>query len=115
MPIGYGVRTSPSGPWCERSCERPPTLERSSDSWTGRSDVAYSENTMPKSKSLTPRELQVATAIAEGDRTSHEIANDLGCSVKTIDTHRQHVMKKLGLRNNVQLVYHALRAGWVSL
>lgn len=63
---------------------------------------------------LTEREMQVAKLLALG-KTSHEVADELGISVKTVDTHRGHLLEKLALRNNVELARHALRVEWVSL
>lgn len=57
---------------------------------------------------LTPREDQVMRGLAEG-RTNHEIAHDLEINVKTVDTHRGHILKKLGVRNNSELVRYAIR------
>lgn len=63
---------------------------------------------------LSPREIQVAEGLARG-LTNSEIATAMGkISVKTIDTHRGHVMKKLGLKNNVQLCLLAVRRGGVK-
>lgn len=59
---------------------------------------------------LTPRELEVAERLAAGKR-NREIADELGCSVKTIDTHRWHILRKLHVRNNVELVLALLREG----
>jgi DNA-binding CsgD family transcriptional regulator len=64
--------------------------------------------------SLTVRERQVTQYLAVG-RTNREIAQDLGISVKTVDTHRDHVLKKLGLPNNSLLVHMAIARGWVVL
>ena len=47
---------------------------------------------------LTPTEIQVAILIKEGKRTK-EIANMMGVSPSTIDTHRNNVRKKLGIIN----------------
>jgi DNA-binding NarL/FixJ family response regulator len=61
---------------------------------------------------LSPRELEVMRALAAG-RTNREIAAELGISVKTIDTHRGHVLKKRGLRNNADLTRYAIRNGFL--
>lgn len=58
--------------------------------------------------SLTDREKQVLKLLAEG-RTSKDIAELLGISVKTAMSHREHVMGKLGLHNRTELVRYALR------
>lgn len=63
---------------------------------------------------LTTREMEVAVRLAKG-YNNHEIAGELGISVKTVDTHRGHVLDKLDLANNVMLARHALRVGWVTL
>ena len=63
---------------------------------------------------LSFRETQVAKLLAIGAKMD-EIAKQLDISQKTVDTHRDHVLKKLKLRNNVELARHALREGWVSL
>lgn len=63
---------------------------------------------------LTPREKEVAHALALGD-TNAEIARRLKISQKTVDTHRTHVMKKLDVRNNVKLAHLAIGLGFVEL
>lgn len=59
---------------------------------------------------LTPRERQVLQLIGDG-RTNQEIAEKLGLSVHTVQTHRVHIMNKLGLHNRAQLVSYAARLG----
>lgn len=63
---------------------------------------------------LSQRQKEVADLLALGFKNS-EIADQLGISIKTIDTHRMMILKKLALRNNVDLARHALRQGWVQL
>jgi two-component system invasion response regulator UvrY len=63
--------------------------------------------TGPAAGAVSRRELEVMRALAAG-RTNHEIAADLGISVKTVDTHRGHVLKKLALRNNAELTRFAI-------
>ena len=63
--------------------------------------------------SLSKRELEVLCFLA-GGMTNREIAHQLGISVKTIDTHRGHVLKKLRLRNNSDITRFAIRHGFVS-
>ena len=64
--------------------------------------------------SLTARELQVMEMLARG-MTNREIALDLDISIKTVDTHRGHVLKKLGLRNNSDLTRFAVKHGYVAV
>ncbi len=63
---------------------------------------------------LTSRERQIASMLAVGF-VNREIADNLDISIKTVDTHRGHILKKLGLRNNVELAREALRVGLVTL
>lgn len=65
-------------------------------------------------KELTRREREIARLLALG-ATNGEIVQALGIGIKTVDTHRGHLMRKLNLRNNVELARAALRNGFVSL
>jgi len=60
---------------------------------------------------LSDRELQVYTFIG-GGLSSQEIADKLKLSIKTVQTYREHIKSKLGLRNSTDLVYHATH--WVE-
>lgn len=61
-------------------------------------------------EALTAREREVLQLVAEGC-TNQEIADRLGLSVHTVQTHRIHIMNKLGLHNRAQLVSYAVRLG----
>lgn len=63
---------------------------------------------------LTPRERQVLQQIAEG-KTNRQAAENLGVSVKTVDTHRTRLMRKLGIHDQTSLVKYAIRKGIVRL
>ena len=63
---------------------------------------------------LTAREQQVMEMLARG-MTNREIAEHLEISIKTVDTHRGHVLKKLGLRNNSELTRFAVKHGYTAL
>ena len=63
---------------------------------------------------LTGREREVLQLVAEG-LTGKEIAARLEMSVKTVETHRNHLLKKLSLHNAVGLTKYALRYGIISL
>lgn len=58
---------------------------------------------------LTPRERQVMDLLVEG-KISKQIALELGCSVRTIESHRARVMHKMGVDTIAQLVRAALEA-----
>ncbi len=59
---------------------------------------------------LTPREREVVQLLAEG-KTSKEVAVALNLSVKTAETHRTNIMRKLNLHSVADLTLYALRNG----
>jgi two-component system response regulator NreC len=63
---------------------------------------------------LTEREREVLTLIAE-DETNQAIANQLDISVKTVERHRENIMRKLNLHTRTELVKYAIRKGLISL
>jgi two-component system, NarL family, response regulator NreC len=62
---------------------------------------------------LTQRERQVLQLIAEG-KTNKEISQELGMSVKTVDSHRQNLMAKLDIHETASLVRHAIKIGLIQ-
>lgn len=62
---------------------------------------------------LTVREREVALMLGRGD-TNREISKALGVSIKTVDTHRGHLLKKLACANNAKLVLYLVREGRVT-
>lgn len=66
-----------------------------------------------REEELTPRELQVVKLVAEA-HTNKEIAELLGLSDKTIENHRANAMRKLGMRDRVELVRYAIRRGLID-
>ncbi len=58
--------------------------------------------------SLSPREREMLVLIVEG-LTAKEIADRLGVSIHTTDTHTRHLFKKLGVRSRAAAVARALR------
>ena len=63
---------------------------------------------------LTDREVEILKLVAEG-RSNQEIGDLLVVSVSTVQTHRAHVMAKLGLHSRTELVKYAIRQGIISL
>jgi DNA-binding NarL/FixJ family response regulator len=62
---------------------------------------------------LSPREQQILRLLAEG-RTQRQIAEDLVISSKTVATHIQHVLSKLGVNTRAQAVAMAFQKGFVE-
>jgi two-component system, NarL family, invasion response regulator UvrY len=56
---------------------------------------------------LSDREFQVMLMIAAG-KPPRQIADELSVSVKTIGAHRAHILQKMGLRNNAEIVQYVL-------
>ena len=62
---------------------------------------------------LTPREEEVVKLIAEA-HTNAQIAQILHMAEKTVESHRANVLRKLGMRDRVELVRYAIRRGLVE-
>jgi len=63
---------------------------------------------------LTPREREVIQLVAEG-KTTKEVATALSLSVKTAETHRTNLMRKLDLHSIADLTLYAVRNGIVQV
>lgn len=63
---------------------------------------------------LTVREREILQNVAE-DRSNQEIAELLMISPATVQTHRAHIMAKLGLHSRAELIKYAIRRGFISL
>jgi DNA-binding NarL/FixJ family response regulator len=86
----------------------PPDIERDIAE-----EVASTETARKQVEILSKREFQVMCFLARG-MTNREIGEELGISVKTVDTHRGHVLKKLHLRNNSDITRFAIRNGYLT-
>lgn len=75
--------------------------------------IRQSESPEPYDR-LTHREREVLKLIAEG-RTSREIADRLGISLKTVLGHRTKVMGKLDIHNRTELIKYAVRKGLITM
>ena len=63
---------------------------------------------------LTPREREIVQLLAEG-KSSKEVASHLNLSVKTAETHRSNIMRKLNLHSVSGLVLYAVRNNMVQV
>jgi DNA-binding NarL/FixJ family response regulator len=66
-----------------------------------------------ESQALTPREREIVKLIAEG-HSNKEVAVKLSISLKTVETHRATVMRKLNLSSSASLVRYAIRNKFVE-
>ncbi|HET9300582.1 MAG TPA: response regulator transcription factor [Candidatus Polarisedimenticolaceae bacterium] len=74
---------------------------------------AYREGRPSPTDPLTPREREVLQLLAEGHAT-REIASVLGTSIKTVESHRVHIQRKLGLQEPAALTRYAIRQGIIE-
>ena len=63
---------------------------------------------------LSPRQREILQLLAEG-HSNKEIAQVLGLSVKTVETHRKELMDRLDLHDVASLVRYAIRMGIVKV
>ena len=73
---------------------------------------AYFDKATPPGDVLSSRERQVLQLVAEG-KTTKEIAVVLGVSIKTADSHRARIMRKLDIHDTAGLVRFAIRRGLI--
>lgn len=66
-----------------------------------------------KPRMLTKKESEVLKLIAQ-EFTNQEIAEQLGCGIRTVDTHKRNLIRKLEVKNVVGLVKYALKLGVVN-
>ena len=77
----------------------------------------YLSGTTPeslKTSGLSGREREVLQLLAEG-KNSKQIARILGVSSRTVDSHRQRIMEKLGIHSVAELTKSAIRAGLTTV
>jgi len=86
---------------------RPYLSQEMSDRLVGRVARGRRDDEHPLAQ-LSARELEVFERIGSGLAT-RQIAELLGVSVKTVETHRERIKEKLGLRSGSELVTHAVR------
>jgi two-component system response regulator NreC len=76
----------------------------------GASPKKSSDNAPGLLGQLSPREREIFSLVAQGFTNQH-IAEQLGISIKSVETYRARVMEKLGLRSRADLVHFALSCG----
>ncbi|HSS20519.1 MAG TPA: response regulator transcription factor [Pyrinomonadaceae bacterium] len=102
----HAVREAAAG----RRYLSPPLSDRAIEVYQQRAKAT----SLDRYETLTTREKEVLHLAAEG-RTSAEIANRLGISGRTAETHRSHLMHKLDLHTQAELIRFALKRGIVSI
>jgi len=72
------------------------------------------EEIMKADSKLTERESEILKLFAEG-KSSREISELLFVSIKTVGTHKMHILEKLELKTTTDLVKYALKRGIITL
>jgi DNA-binding NarL/FixJ family response regulator len=89
----------------------PSIARRLIDDYLDKTQVPHTETLCPR---LTDREVEVLQLVAEG-KSNSEIASLLNISIKTVSTHRAHIMKKLDIHDALGLAKYAIRKGLVQI
>lgn len=87
----------------------PPLSDRAIETYQQMAKIGA----MDRHETLTTREREVLQLSAEG-HTNSEIASRLGISTRTAETHRSHLMHKLGLHTQSDLIRYALKRGVIK-
>ena len=77
-----------------------------------RQEECAEQGELPESQ-LTPREVQVITLLADG-RSNKQVAATLGVSTRTVESHRNHIMRKMSFTSFSDLIRFAIRNNLVS-
>jgi len=72
------------------------------------------KSTKKSNSELTKRELEVLKEVATG-KSNKEVGETLFMSVKTVETHKSHILDKLGLKNTAELVKYAIKNEIIEL
>jgi DNA-binding NarL/FixJ family response regulator len=88
----------------------PPLSDRAIETYQQMAKIGTTDS----HETLTTREREVLQLSAEG-HTNSEIATRLGISTRTAETHRSHLMHKLALHTQSDLIRYALRRGVIPL
>ena len=89
----------------------PSIARRLIDDYLDKTQVPHTKSLEPR---LTDREVEVLQLVAEG-KSNSEIASLLNISIKTVSTHRAHIMKKLDIHDALGLAKYAIRKGLVQI
>ncbi|MHB9141409.1 MAG: response regulator [Paludibacter sp.] len=76
--------------------------------------LSKEEEVHDNSEELSERESEILKLMAEG-KSTREISDVLFISVKTVGTHKQHILEKLKLRSTADLIKYAIKKGIVGL
>lgn len=73
-----------------------------------RGDVELGENP------LSTREIEIARLLAEG-HSAKQIGEELCISPRTVESHKNNILEKLGLKSTIDLVKYAIKQEWIEI
>jgi len=76
----------------------------------GNSQIVFQQKFNYNDESLSNREIQIVRLLVQG-HTSQDVADDLNISVKTVNNHRQNILRKLGAKSTSEVVKYAVLHG----
>lgn len=77
-------------------------------------NVKAKDNQEEQKPSLTKREQEILKLVANGS-SNQEIADALFISIRTVESHKNHIMQKLGFNSTIDLIKYALKNKIISL
>lgn len=90
-----------------------PTVSKRLQNHSNKSSSRNVEFTTNKASRLTPREVELVQLVAEG-KANKQIAGELDISIKTVEKHRQALMRKLDIHDTAGLTRYAIGAGIIE-
>ena len=76
----------------------------------GDSEIVYQQRLNYGDEILSNREIQIVRLLVEGN-TSQDVADELNISVKTVNNHRQNILRKLGAKSTSEVIRYAVMRG----
>ena len=105
---------SPPAPASTRSAASPADCAPASVNALIRNHLGRDRRGEPlPERAITDREEEILKLVAEG-HTSQQIADMHVISVKTVERHRANLLRKLGLKDRLELTRYAIRAGLIE-
>ena len=85
------------------------------DVYLSKTGIAPKKNlfSTKKEQALTPREIEIIQYLCEGD-SAKEVGEKLNLSYRTIETHRNNILRKLGFNSTAELIKYAVKQGVVE-
>ncbi|MEL7144947.1 MAG: LuxR C-terminal-related transcriptional regulator [Bacteroidota bacterium] len=77
---------------------------------SGEGELVHQQRFNYRDEILSNREIQIVRLLVEGN-TSQDVADELSISVKTVNNHRQNILRKLGAKSTSEVIRYAVMRG----